>query len=193
MNCKRQSHHGKYICGLPTVKTCYVFAVVNAIIVCLFALGFLAWVGLLVYLAAPFREGGNNELLIAVLVAAGGYLASAISVIFAMLLLVGIRKKSPNLVKMYLLYGVVVEIILILAVTAVVSIYYRQILSGQGCAIYAAVLLCICVLYGFILRVVVHTYIVIRNGRSLHAHRTDVQVLFMLGTDGELQVLPLVR
>ncbi|XP_063364754.1 uncharacterized protein LOC134653348 [Cydia amplana] len=164
-------------CCMRVEKTCYIFAIINVVIVCLSALACLSTEALIVtrvaisFIQYNFSQFLPTWIVIFPIYAVACFL-TATSGVFAVLLLQGIRLKNPKLVLAYLFFGLVVETVMISATIIAIAFVTVVRIPGQNYDLVnggIALAFVICVIYGYILWLVRKTYIIF-----LSSHQNDI-------------------
>ncbi|XP_047997807.1 uncharacterized protein LOC125235316 isoform X4 [Leguminivora glycinivorella] len=161
-------YHRQKCCCVRVEKICYIFAIINVIIIILSVLACIATEALIVTrLAISVIQINFSQFLPTWIVILPIYAVACfliVSAVFAVLLLQGIRLSKPKLVLAYLFFGLVVETIMIFS--AAISIAFVTVIRvpGQNNDLInfgIALAFGICVLYGCILWLVQKTYIIL--------------------------------
>lgn len=186
MDARNRSRREK-CCYMRVEKTCYIFAIINVVIVGLSALACISTEALIVTrVAISFIQNNFSQFLPTWIVIFPIYTVACfltfISGVFSILLLQGIRLNKPKLVFAYLFFGLIVETIMIFATiiaTAFITVASRR--PGQNCYFInsvIAVAFVICVIYGCILWFVRKTYIVLlsRNQNNILNEQTMLYI-----------------
>ncbi|XP_063385534.1 uncharacterized protein LOC134671605 [Cydia fagiglandana] len=117
-------------CGVPVEKGCFVFAIINAII-CV-----AASIGCLVFLINSFsiyfdgEARSSNEMLLVYFlsgIALGSCVVSTLPLTFAILLVVGIRRRNKSYVKAYLIFGIIVEVLSVIGCLVIIGVEWGEV------------------------------------------------------------------
>ncbi|XP_063625140.1 uncharacterized protein LOC134796862 [Cydia splendana] len=143
-------------CGAPVEKGCFVFAIINAIICVAASIGCLAF--LILSLGAFFdgESRSSNEMLLVYFfsgIALGCCVVSILALAFAILLVVGIRRRNKSYVKAYLIFGIIVEVLSVIGCLVIIGVEW-----GDVVMMYTLIPLGVCVMYALILILVYQTY-----------------------------------
>ncbi|XP_063625121.1 uncharacterized protein LOC134796839 [Cydia splendana] len=185
MDARNRSRREKCCC-MRVEKTCYIFAIIHVIIVCLSVLACLSTEALIVTrVAISFIQNNFSQFLPTWIVIFPIYAVACfltvISGVFAVLLLQGIRLKKPKLVLAYLFFGLIVETVMISATIIAIAFITVARIPGQNYDLInggIALAFVICVIYGYILWLVRKTYIILlsRNQNDILDQQTMLYI-----------------
>ncbi|XP_063538329.1 uncharacterized protein LOC134747651 [Cydia strobilella] len=173
-------------CCMQVEKTCYIFAIINVVIVSLSALACLSTEALIVTrVAISFIQYNFSQFLPTWIVIFPIYAVACFltvtSGVFAVLLLQGIRLKMPKLVLAYLFFGLIVETVMISATIIAIAFITVARIPGENYDLVnggIALAFVICAVYGYILWLVRKTYIILLS-RNQNGILNDQTMLYI--------------
>ncbi|XP_061718435.1 uncharacterized protein LOC133525995 [Cydia pomonella] len=155
MESNRSCCSSSVCCGAPVEKGCFVFSIINAIICMAASIGCLVFLIFNISIYFDGESRGSDLVLVHMLVgiALGSCVASALPLTFAILLVVGIRRRNKSYVLAYLRFGITVLVLSVLACLVMIGVQWGEIVM-----MYTLIPLGLCVIYSLILVLVYQTY-----------------------------------